>query len=72
MYHLPSEHRSFKSYTRTPIALVQATNWSVHAIDVTKPSASHSTVCLRLFKNVFSYNVNRLSPMINRRPEPDL
>lgn len=62
----PREHFSFKSYTRTPIQLAHATNWFVHAMDNTEPSASHSTVGLRPLRKVFSYNVNRLSPGIER------
>lgn len=68
----PSEHFSFKSYTRTPIALVHATNCSVHAMAVTKFSASQSTVAFKPLRNDRSCSVSLWSPIMNRRSASDL
>lgn len=58
----PKEHLAFKSKTRTPVSDAHATNCEAHAIALTPPSASQSTVGFILDKNVFSYNTNLSSP----------
>lgn len=60
----PREHFSFKSYTRTPKQLAQATNGPFQHTDITRPSALESMFGFSFLRKFFSYSVSLSSPEI--------